>query len=436
MNENYNEEKYIKDLIFQRLTNKEIPIDFPEELDGKDQNFVIPDGRRKDLRDVICFTIDGPDAKDLDDAISLSLTEKGYRLGVHIADVTAYVPYGSSVAAEAEKRGTTIYLPGGSVPMFPEYLSQDLCSLNADSDKRAISMFIDYDREGNILGYEVCRSFIRSRVRGVYSEVNSILDGTADDALLEKYAPVSDMIRNMHELATILRENRARSGADVSSKKESKYKFVNGLLEMTVTGGTEADMIVCEFMVAANVCMSYFFYDNNLPGIYRIQERTSFSARYSTKCRSHESLAVCAGYMRFTSPIRRAADYKIHAALTSFIEGMSAEEVAETYSEDFEKFCPKAMALEERAKGIEHGIIRECNLLYFARHTEETYEGVVLGKSSKTDEALITVKPFNIRILGSSMLTSFIGQSFKVKIAVDSQKRCLRVGHIARPEAA
>lgn len=245
------------------------------------------------MRKIDCFTIDGSTAKELDDAISFTLTEYGYRLGVHIADVAVYVSVESKMEIEAESMGTTIYFPGYSIPMFPGYISEQTCSLNPDSDKKAVTMFIDFAPDGKIIGYEVCRSLIRSRVRGVYSEVNAIIEHTADDAVLSKYEPVVDEIMNMKQLAELLRNRRANIGASVRSADEFKYRFIDEMLELTSLGNTAADMIVCEFMVAANTCMSFYFEDNKLPGLYRVQKAITANASYSTLPHNHESLAVC-----------------------------------------------------------------------------------------------------------------------------------------------
>lgn len=155
-----NEELYIRGRIAQILAQNEIPTLFTNDLcivENVDSSNQDADYNRKDFTGLDCFTIDGYDAKELDDAVSLSLNEDGYILGVHIADVTAYVAEGSPLEASAIARGTTVYFPGSAIPMFPSLISETLCSLIPDVDKRAVSMMIRYDFEGNLLGYEVCR---------------------------------------------------------------------------------------------------------------------------------------------------------------------------------------------------------------------------------------------------------------------------------------
>ena len=406
------DEQIIREKITEKLVQKDVPVKFPifemtkENTDGL---YKTDEAERKDLREIDCFTIDGPTAKELDDALSLNLTEYGYRLGVHIADVAAYVSVESKMEIEAESMGTTIYFPGYSIPMFPGYISEQTCSLNPDSDKKAVTMFIDFAPDGKIIGYEVCRSLIRSRVRGVYSEVNAIIEHTADDAVLSKYEPVVD---------------------------EFKYRFIDEMLELTSLGNTAADMIVCEFMVAANTCMSFYFEDNKLPGLYRVQKAITANASYSTLPHNHESLAVCGGYMRFTSPIPRTANFQVHQVLAAYLSGAAPENLRDEYLEKMTAYCGQAQLLEERARELERSILRECHFLYFAKHMEDSFRGVVIGANNYSDDAVISLQPYNIRILGAVCLSKYVRQEFQIKVMVDNERGYLRVGHISRISAA
>ena len=433
------DEQIIREKITEKLVQKDVPVKFPifemtkENTDGL---YKTDEAERKDLREIDCFTIDGPTAKELDDALSLNLTEYGYRLGVHIADVAAYVSVESKMEIEAESMGTTIYFPGYSIPMFPGYISEQTCSLNPDSDKKAVTMFIDFAPDGKIIGYEVCRSLIRSRVRGVYSEVNAIIEHTADDAVLSKYEPVVDEIMNMKQLAELLRNRRANIGASVCSADEFKYRFIDGKLELISQGNTVADMIVCEFMVAANTCMSFYFEDNKLPGLYRVQKAITANASYSTLPHNHESLAVCGGYMRFTSPIRRTANFQVHQVLAAYLSGAAPENLRDEYLEKMTAYCGQAQLLEERARELERSILRECHFLYFAKHMEDSFRGVVIGANNYSDDAVISLQPYNIRILGAVCLSKYVRQEFQIKVMVDNERGYLRVGHISRISAA
>lgn len=434
-----NEELYIKEKINQELALNNVPTDFTEELVSRERinsSISASDVNRKDYTGLNCFTIDGPDAQEIDDAVSLEVTDKGYILGVHIADCSAFVADGTELADNALERGTSIYFPGYSVPMFPQEVSHDLCSLTEGVDKRVVSMLINYDREGNVISFDVSRAFIRSRVRGVYSEVNMIIDGKADENIMEKYKAVSEDIMNMSKLSEILRGKRAENGVSVDANGQGKYSFSEGKLALTVSGNTLAEIMIREFMLAANSCMSQFFEENNLPGFYRIQDSMSLRAKYSTSPSSHESLGTPCGYLRYSSPIRRCTDYLIHVVVCSYLSGVSAEKLNEIYLERFEDYCYKLQRLEERAKKLERRIVNECHMLYFDRHNEEAYIGVIAGKNCKTDEAIIYIQPFGIRVVGSSMLSKYVGQEFSVKVTVDNCNNILRVGHISRVTAA
>ena len=180
------------------LSTHGAPEEFPAEAlreakkisEGGVQEFSL--NNREDLRGLPIFTIDSAESKDLDDAVSVSRTEKGYLLGVHIADVSHYVKANSELDKEAMRRGTSIYYADKVIPMLPKELSNGICSLNPDEDRLALTAFTELDKEGNILGYRFCKSVIRSRVKGVYSEINAILAGTADSSLAEKYSAVAE----------------------------------------------------------------------------------------------------------------------------------------------------------------------------------------------------------------------------------------------------
>lgn len=430
------EQKYIENWIATKLSSKDVPIRF-ESCFCVDNDYVLAsDSNRKDLTDKVCITIDGPDTNDLDDAVSLMVTDQGYELGVHIVDVAAYIPDGSDLSKEVAERGTSIYFPGYSVPMFPEDISRDICSLLPNVDKRTISVIVNLDFEGNIQNYDVYRSFIRSRVRGVYSEVEAILDNTAEDMISAKYRTVADEIKKMYKLSGLLRRNRAQNGANIGCFSESKYLFDNGKLVLSVRGDTKADRIIREFMIVANSCMSDYFEARNLPGMYRTQGRVDFTAKYSTVAEGHESMLLRCGYLRFTSPLRRASDYKMNQILALYLDGATSDSLNDMYLEELAAYCTLAQRLEDRSKSLEKAVIEECNFLYFSRHPDDTYRGVVIGKARSTAESIVTIQPYGIRIIGSSMLTKYVGQEFMIRVSVDKKDNCLRVGHISRCIAA
>ncbi|MCI1991255.1 MAG: ribonuclease R, partial [Oscillospiraceae bacterium] len=179
---------------------------------------------RLDLRKLSICTIDGADAKDLDDAISVSKKrDGGYRLGVHIADVSHYIPPDGALDLEARSRGTSVYFADRVVPMLPKSLSNGVCSLNAGEDKLTFSALIELDRSGNIESYRFRKSVIRSKVRGVYSEVNSLFDGTADRALRRKYTPVIRSLHAARELAAVLQRRFVQNGVIDLESTESVF---------------------------------------------------------------------------------------------------------------------------------------------------------------------------------------------------------------------
>lgn len=335
---------------------------------------------RRDLRSRVIFTIDGAGAKDLDDAISLTLTDDGYILGVHIADVSHYVPYGSCVEKEARERGTSVYFVDKVVPMLPESLSNGACSLNAGEDKYALTCEIALDKNGSRMGGAVYRSLIRSTVRGVYSEVNALLDGTAGVELHEKYAQVMPTLREMHKLYGHLQRQAADRGVLELSDQETEIVLdADGMpIELKRRERGEAEKMIEQFMLCANMTVAELLYDHALPCLYRIHEtpdaekiasfgifahnlglqagdivpeavkkpaalsqslrrvlreaqerglgdtvsavllRSMMKAKYVAECAPHFGLGAPV-YCHFTSPIRRYPDLFVHTVLNAVL---------------------------------------------------------------------------------------------------------------------
>ena len=255
-----------------------IPHVFPQEvLDEAERvgNEPISDeeyAKRLDLRGEPIFTIDSKDAKDLDDAISVKRTDFGYTLGVHIADVSHYVKEGSAIDEEAINRGTSVYFADRVIPMLPEVLSNGACSLNAGTDKLAFSALIELDKEGHITKYDFKKTIINSKVRGVYSEVNEILDGTASEEILNKYAPVMESLMSAKELADILKANSAARGTMELDSGESKFILdENGIcIDIMPRVSGEAEQLIEQMMVTANIAAAKFSLDHKLPFLYRV----------------------------------------------------------------------------------------------------------------------------------------------------------------------
>lgn len=464
-----------------------IPHVFPQEvLDEAERvgNEPISDeeyAKRLDLRGEPIFTIDSKDAKDLDDAISVKRTDFGYTLGVHIADVSHYVKEGSAIDEEAINRGTSVYFADRVIPMLPEVLSNGACSLNAGTDKLAFSALIELDKEGHITKYDFKKSIINSKVRGVYSEVNEILDGTASEEILNKYAPVMESLMSAKELADILKANSAARGTMELDSGESKFILdENGIcIDIMPRVSGEAEQLIEQMMVTANIAAAKFSLDHKLPFLYRVHGtpdpkrveelvtllqlvgvpckeivkpnpetqdfaaildrvrglpcetlvsqrllRTMKKARYSTEETGHFGLAL-SDYSHYTSPIRRYPDTSIHRVLSAFVEGMPAEEVRRRYAQFCETSATESSRNEIRALIAERDA-EDCYMAeYMSQHIGEHFEGTVSG---------VTMRGVFVRlensVEGFVSLDAFEGEDFVYDglITQRSPKRELTIG--------
>ena len=464
-----------------------IPHVFPQEvLDEAERvgNEPISDeeyAKRLDLRGEPIFTIDSKDAKDLDDAISVKRTDFGYTLGVHIADVSHYVKEGSAIDEEAINRGTSVYFADRVIPMLPEVLSNGACSLNAGTDKLAFSALIELDKEGHITKYDFKKSIINSKVRGVYSEVNEILDGTASEEILNKYAPVMESLMSAKELADILKANSAARGTMELDSGESKFILdENGIcIDIMPRVSGEAEQLIEQMMVTANIAAAKFSLDHKLPFLYRVHGtpdpkrveelvtllqlvgvpckeivkpnpetqdfaaildrvrglpcetlvsqrllRTMEKARYSTEETGHFGLAL-SDYSHYTSPIRRYPDTSIHRVLSAFVEGMPAEEVRRRYAQFCETSATESSRNEIRALIAERDA-EDCYMAeYMSQHIGEHFEGAVSG---------VTMRGVFVRlensVEGFVSLDAFEGEDFVYDglITQRSPKRELTIG--------
>ena len=464
-----------------------IPHVFPQEvLDEAERvgNEPISDeeyAKRLDLRGEPIFTIDSKDAKDLDDAISVKRTDFGYTLGVHIADVSHYVKEGSAIDEEAINRGTSVYFADRVIPMLPEVLSNGACSLNAGTDKLAFSALIELDKEGHITKYDFKKTIINSKVRGVYSEVNEILDGTASEEILNKYAPVMESLMSAKELADILKANSAARGTMELDSGESKFILdENGIcIDIMPRVSGEAEQLIEQMMVTANIAAAKFSLDHQLPFLYRVHGtpdpkrveelvtllqlvgvpckeivkpnpetqdfaaildrvrglpcetlvsqrllRTMEKARYSTEETGHFGLAL-SDYSHYTSPIRRYPDTSIHRVLSAFVEGMPAEEVRRRYAQFCETSATESSRNEIRALIAERDA-EDCYMAeYMSQHIGEHFEGTVSG---------VTMRGVFVRlensVEGFVSLDAFEGEDFVYDglITQRSPKRELTIG--------
>ena len=389
---------------------------------------------REDLRDMPIFTIDGADTKDIDDAISIEKTNDGFNLGVHIADVSYYVKKGTPLDMEAYQRGTSIYIADRVIPMLPKQLSNGICSLNPNVDRLAFSCLMNLDKSGIITDFRFAKTIIRSRVQGVYAEVNRILAGEEDDAIKAKYADVISQIPVMNELFEILKENRTQRGAPEIDSKESKIICdENGVccdIKERTRGVSEG--IIEEFMLCANNCAAKLAMDKNFPFVYRVHEspdpdklmnlqqtlvnlgedpkginerstaadlaavlrrtkdsekagvvsnlvlRSMMKAKYSEEPLGHFGL-VMKEYAHFTSPIRRYADFSIHRILSDYVGGLALDKLHKKYI----KFAKTASNRASNTELIAVAAERDCEKFYMAEymrnHIGEEFEGYISG---------------------------------------------------------
>lgn len=421
------------------IEEKQIPTEFSEEAikEAKEiEKKGISKGEktyRLDLRELPIFTIDGADTKDIDDAISIERTPKGFKLGVHIADVSYYVKKGSALDKEARQRGTSVYIADMVIPMLPKELSNGICSLNPGEERLAFSCLMELDNNGEINKFRFAKTLIKSRVKGVYSEVNKILAGEADEAIKEKYAEVIDEIPVMNELAAILVKNREQRGAPAIESMESKIICdENGVcIDIKARESGISEGIIEEFMLAANNCAARVGMNNHIPFVYRVHEaptaekllmlretltsmgvdpiginesstakdlanllnrckddprapiinrmtlRTMMKAKYSDEPLGHFGL-VMKEYAHFTSPIRRLADLSTHRILSDYVLG-ETDKLEKRYSKFADENSARATETEITAVNAE----RDCEKFYAAEymkeHIGEQFEGIISG---------------------------------------------------------
>lgn len=332
---------------------------------------------RTDLTDMLTITIDGADAKDLDDAVSLEIKDGFYKLGVHIADVSHFVTENSPIDKEALKRGTSVYFADRVIPMLPVKLSNGLCSLNPNEKKLTLSVIMTIDKSGNVVSYDILKSFILSDYRMTYSDVTKILDG--DKKLCKAYEPIVPMLKNMDELREILHSKRLNRGSVNFDFPEAKIIFdENGFVtDIVKREFTNANSIIEEFMLICNETVAEHMFWAELPSVYRVHEtpdaakienfkkmlsvlgyamknsqklhssefnkilaqiegkpeerilstlmlRSFMKARYSPENLGHFGLAS-KYYCHFTSPIRRYPDLVVHRILKESLNGQLSE---------------------------------------------------------------------------------------------------------------
>lgn len=423
-----------------------IPSEFPEKVlnqavrVGKDVSEADRAGR-KDLRDWFMVTIDGEDAKDLDDAVSLKMEGSNYILGVHIADVTNYVQENSALDREAFERGTSVYLADRVIPMLPHKLSNGICSLNAGEDRLALSCIMTFDQAGEMIDHEIAETVIHVDKRMSYNGVAEILERSAqkaencpENAVPEDEQPeIIEMIRQMKQLSDILRERRGRRGSIDFDFPETKVILdeAGKPVDIRPYERNDATKIIEDFMLMANETVAEEYYWRELPFLYRTHDvpdedkikklstfinnfgyhihvrnevrpkeiqklldrvdgtpeealisrltlRSMKRARYTTENTGHFGLAA-KYYTHFTSPIRRYPDLQIHRIIKENLRGrLNGDRIAH-YEEILPKVAGQCSERERRAEEAEREVVKMKKAEYMRSHIGEEYDGVISG---------------------------------------------------------
>ena len=394
---------------------------------------------RMDLRALPIFTIDSAETKDIDDAISLTRTsDGGFELGVHIADVSNYVKPGTELDNEAFSRATSVYYADQVVPMLPKALSNGICSLNENELRLAFSCLMRLDKEGNLTDYRFVKSIIRSRAKGVYSEINALLAGTADAEIKAKYADVIDQLPAMKELyGHRARLRKERGCMDIESGEVKLILDENGrCIDVKKRTSGESESMIEEFMLLANQCAAHFARVKQIPFVYRVHEepnaeklerlhallqacgindhfakdvptpkelsailegvrgtpyeqiintgmlRCMSKALYEEKPKGHYGL-VLKDYAHFTSPIRRYPDLAIHRIMTDMLKGTEKETMILRYTDFAERASKQSSEREVIAMQIERKAEDCYKAEYARRHLGECYEGTISGVTQR-----------------------------------------------------
>lgn len=416
-----------------------IPSEFPEKVMKQAQR--VPDhvldadrDGRLDLRHLQTVTIDGEDAKDLDDAISLTKEGAIYHLGVHIADVSNYVQYNSALDREALKRGTSVYLADRVVPMLPERLSNGICSLNQGEDRLALSCLMDINEKGKVVSHQIAETVINVNERMCYTDVKNILEDTDEEAK-KRYDALIPMFFMMKELSGILRNSRHHRGSIDFDFPESKIilNAAGKAIDVKPYEANVATKIIEDFMLMANETVAQEYCTEEIPFVYRTHDnpdpekveslltllhnqgvkiqkakeeitpkeiqqiiesieglpneamisrlvlRSMKQAKYTTECSGHFGLAA-KYYCHFTSPIRRYPDLQIHRIIKDNLRGrLMREGRTEHYAEILDEVARQSSVCERRADEAERESDKLKKAEYMSYHLGEEFEGIISG---------------------------------------------------------
>ena len=416
----------------------ELPMEFPEKLLNQAERVAKPVSGadcagRKDLRHVKMVTIDGEDAKDLDDAVSLEKKEGFYFLGVHIADVTNYVQENSALDREAKKRGTSVYLADRVIPMLPHILSNGICSLNAGEDRLALSCLMKIDDKGVIVDHEIAETVIHVDRRMTYTAVKKILEDE-DEETCREYEEFVPMFQEMEKLSRILRNRRHKRGAVDFDFPETKVILDDEgrPVELKAYERNTATKLIEDFMLAANETVAEDFFWREIPFVYRTHDtpdeekirklsvfinnfgytmhigtkevhpkeiqkllekaegtpeepmiarlalRSMKQAKYTPENTGHFGLAT-SYYTHFTSPIRRYPDLQIHRIIKDTLRGRMNEKKIEHYDAILPEVTKHSSEMERRADEAERETVKLKKVQFMKNHIGEVYEGTISG---------------------------------------------------------
>ncbi len=416
MNKNVNYLKGLNDVSNYQFETYNIDPSFPTEIANlKETDLQVEDSvRRKDFRGEKAFTIDCEDCKDMDDAVSIVRTASGYRLAVHIADVAAYVPLGSNLDKIASYRATSIYLPHLTVPMLPAVLSNHCCSLNPGTCRYTLSVIVHINTSGEIIRTEITKGLIRSRVKGVYSEINRLLSGEKNRALMEKYKEVYGELEDMVALYRILRAERIKRGATVEDSNRPKISVEKNTIALTPIKEGVAENMIEEFMILANRVVANYLYDNNLPAIFRVQEEKNHMAAYRPVKTHHAELAL-SSYSHYSSPIRRISDLKIHQIITLHLKGWDNQRIHDLFDESLVEVCDRATKRSRTVKQVQQKCERYCYEQYFQIHRNEKYTGTLVGFDRK-NRPIIKISKFNVKVIGYAIINGELGDNYSFTV--------------------
>ena len=409
-------EALISSLLLNEGIEEKFPNEVLRELDKIDEDISDELKNRKDLRHLDIITIDGSDAKDLDDAVYVEKTEEGYKLFVSIADVSYYVRENTELDTEALKRGNSIYLVDRVIPMLPRKLSNNLCSLNPNEDKLTFTVEMDLDKRGKVIKNDFYKSVIKSKYRMTYENVNTILEKNEESEeyrnLYDKYRKIDEMLKNMLELSKIIRNNKKRRGSIDFELPEIKVVLDENkaVKDIVLRSRGEAERIIEDFMVIANETVAEKLFWEEIPAIYRVHEdpdkakvqalnetlikfgyslkgleeihpgkfqniierttglpegylihklilRAMQRARYANKNLGHFGLAS-KYYLHFTSPIRRYSDLIVHRMLGRSIEKFMNEKEKAKYGANFEAIASSISRTERVADKLEEDSVK------------------------------------------------------------------------------